>query len=171
MKFGILYADPPWDYKGRRQNNRTGPTTGSIDYYPSMTMEQLKAFDVQDFCATDCLLFMWTTSPMLDKAVELMASWRFKYKTVAFVWDKQRVVAGNYTMSQCEMCLVGKKGKIPQPRGARNIKQFLSERRTEHSAKPDTIRDRIAEMFPGQLKLELFARKRYPDWYSYGNEV
>jgi len=78
---------------------------------------------------------------------------------------------GSYTMSECEICLIGKKGKIPQPRGARNIRQFLSEKKTRHSAKPVEIRNRIEQMFPTQDKIELFARNKTDGWDVWGNEV
>ena len=32
-------------------------------------------------------------------------------------------------MSQCELCLVFKKGKIPENRGARNVKQLIKPRK------------------------------------------
>lgn len=51
-----------------------------------------------------------------------------------------------------------KRGRIPQPRGARNVRQFVSEQRGAHSAKPPEVRDRIAAMFPEKSKIELFAR-------------
>jgi N6-adenosine-specific RNA methylase IME4 len=74
-------------------------------------------------------------------------------------------------MSQCEICLIGKIHKIPQPRGARNIRQLVSIERTRHSQKPGEVRDRISEMFPKQNKLEMFARKKYKGWDAWGNEV
>ena len=67
--------------------------------------------------------------------------------------------------------MTGKKGKIPTPRGARNIKQFLAEKRTRHSAKPNEIRNRIFQMFPTQNKIELFARENHEGWDVWGNEV
>jgi len=67
--------------------------------------------------------------------------------------------------------LVGKKGKIPTPRGSRNVRQFLSEERTRHSTKPLEIRKRIEEMFPTQKKIELFSREKVPGWECWGNEV
>ena len=79
-------------------------------------------------------------SPMLDDGIELMKKWGFKYSTIAFIWHKQRANPGHYTMSECEICLVGRRGKIPTPRGARNVRQFLSEMRGKHSAKPTEIR-------------------------------
>lgn len=90
---------------------------------------------------------------------------------MAFAWDKQLPVIGHYTMSQCELCLVFRRGRIPQPRGARNVRQFLSEKRTVHSAKPIEIRRRIEAMFPSQRKLELFARSPAEGWTVWGNEA
>jgi N6-adenosine-specific RNA methylase IME4 len=60
--------------------------------------------------------------------------------------------------------VVGKRGKIPTPRGARNVRQFLSEMRGKHSAKPNEIRTRIETMFTTQNKIELFARKKHEGW-------
>lgn len=116
-------------------------------------------------------MFMWATSPHLDQAIELMKSWGFQWATVGFVWDKQRVNPGFYTMSQVELCLIGKRGKIPRPRGARNIRQFVSEMRGDHSAKPAEVRKRIELMFPQQTKLEMFARQSAPGWDAWGDEV
>ena len=65
---------------------------------------------------------------------------------------------GFYTLSQCELCLVFKRGKIPRPRGSRNVRQLVSAPRGPHSAKPDEVRRRIGLMFPEQRKIELFAR-------------
>ena len=86
-------------------------------------------------------------------------AWGFAWATVAFVWDKVRVNPGFYTMSQCELCLVFKKGKIPSPRGARNVRQLVTAKREAHSQKPDEVRLRIEEMFPLLRKIELFARE------------
>ena len=114
---------------------------------------------------------MWATSPHLDQAIDLLKSWGFSWATVGFVWDKKKVNPGFYTMSQCEICLIGKKGKIPSPRGARNIRQLVRVERTRHSEKPDEVRSRIVKMFPTQNKIELFARKKAKGWDSWGNEV
>ena len=172
-KYQIIYADPPWDYKGQKQHNGKGgkDSGGAIIHYPTMKLAELKKLKVPDIADDDCLLFMWTSSPHLDQAIDLMKAWGFKYSTVGFVWDKQRVNPSFYTMSQCELCLIGKKGRIPKPRGARNIRQFLSVLRTKHSEKPCEVRTRIEEMFPEQIKIELFARKNFAGWDVWGNEV
>lgn len=173
MKYEIIYADPPWDYMGQTQHAGAGSSsTGSASkHYGTMTLAELKTLDVASLVADDALLFLWSSSPHLDQAIDLMPSWGFKYVTVGFVWDKVRVNPGYYTMSQCELCLIAKKGKIPTPRGARNMRQLVTQLRGEHSEKPDEVRDRITQMFPGQSKVELFARKATPGWSVWGNEV
>lgn len=172
-RYDIIYADPPWDYKGQKQHNGKGgvDTGGALNHYPTMTLNELKLLRVVDVAADDCLLFMWSSSPHLDQAIDLMKSWQFKWATVGFVWDKQKVNPGFYTMSQCELCLIGKRGKIPIPRGARNVRQLVSIVRGAHSAKPEEVRNRIELMFPSQSKLELFARKTADNWDCFGNEV
>jgi N6-adenosine-specific RNA methylase IME4 len=171
-KFSVIYCDPPWDYAGRTQHTDGDFKEGksAINHYDTMTLEQLKELKVSDICEKDCLIFMWSSSPHLVQALELMRGWGFEYKTVAFVWDKQKVNPGYYTMSQVELCLVGKRGKIPI-RGSRNERQFLSEMRRSHSQKPDAVRDRIARMFPNVRKVELFARVATTGWSVWGNEV
>ena len=173
MSYSIIYADPPWDYKGQLQHNGKGGSDsgGAERHYPTMTLKKLKLLDIKSQCANDCLLFMWSSSPHLDQAIELMKAWGFSWATVGFVWDKQKVNPGFYTMSQCELCLIGKHGKIPQPRGARNIRQLISIERGKHSAKPHEVRQRIEQMFPTQSKLELFARTTHEGWDCFGNEV
>lgn len=169
-KFGIIYADPPWEY-GHSQHNKVGSSGGAASHYPTMTLPRLKRLRVADLAEPDCLLFLWTSSPHLPQAIDLMRAWGFEYMTVAFVWDKGRPNPGYYTMSQCELCLVGKRGRIPSPRGARNVRQLVQVARGAHSAKPEEVRRRIEAMFPSQRKVELFARKHTPGWQAWGNEI
>ena len=172
-RYGVIYADPPWDYKGQLQHAGpdSGDTGGAIRHYSTVTSADLAALPVLDIAEDDCLLFLWATSPHLDQAISLGKAWGFEWATVAFVWDKRRVNPGFYTMSQCELCLVFKRGKIPQPRGARNVRQLVSEPRGPHSVKPDEVRRRIERMFPQQAKIELFARAPAPGWDTWGDEI
>ena len=140
-------------------------------HYPTLSQKELCHIPIGDITETDALLFMWVSSPFLEEAIKIGTHWGFRYVTVAFVWDKQRPVIGYYSMSQCELCLVFKHGKIPKPRGKRNVRQFLSAQRGRHSEKPAEIRHRIAEMFPTQSKIELFARERVAGWDTWGNEL
>lgn len=171
--FDIIYADPPWDYKGQLQHAGPGSedTGGAVRHYSTVRLSDLKTLDVRSIAAEDSLLFMWATSPHLDQAIELGKSWKFNWATVAFVWDKGRVNPGFYTLSQCELCLVFKRGRIPQPRGARNVRQLVTAERGPHSTKPTEVRQRIERMFPKQSRIELFARSPAPGWRSWGLEA
>lgn len=175
QRFEIIYADPPWDYKGQKQHNGKGgkDTGGAIRHYPTVTLEHLKKLNVPNISAENCLLFMWSSNPHLDQAIDLGKCWGFAWATVAFVWDKICVNPGFYTMSQCELCLVFKRGKIPIPRGERNVHQFVKSKRGKHSEKPFEVRQRIELMFPSQKKIELFARSflRNSNWKTWGLEV
>jgi N6-adenosine-specific RNA methylase IME4 len=173
MPYSILYCDPPWDYDGKTQHTDGKFKEGKSakDHYNTMTLTQLKQLNIKEITEKDCLLFLWTSSPHLPQAIELMTAWGFEYKTIAFVWDKQKTNPGYYTLSQVEICIVGKKGKIPEGRGSRKERQFLSEMRGPHSAKPIEIRERITRMFPDHKKVELFARSKPDGWDVWGNQV
>ena len=180
QNFDIIYADPPWDYRGQLQHAGAGSkdTGGAVRHYPTVTLDDLKKLKVSTISAQNALLFLWSTNPHLDQAIDLGKAWGFAWATVAFVWDKVRVNPGFYTLSQCELCLVFKRGKIPTPRGARNVRQLVRKRREEHSQKPLEIRRRIDALFPAARKIELFARPQASEtevqsanWITWGLEA
>ena len=170
-KYQVIYTDPPWQYDNSQHAGVDSDTTSAESHYPTMPISDIKAMPIKNITDTDCLCYMWIGSPMLDVAIEVLTAWGFKYTTMAFVWDKQQVNPGSYTMSQVELVIVGKKGKIPQPRGSRNERQFLSKVRTVHSEKPEEIRERITRMHPSNKKLEMFARHSVTGWDTFGNQT
>ena len=183
MKYDIIYADPPWDYGGKMQYDTSSIKSVNQNFekdvfissasfkYPTLKLKELKELDVPSISAENSLLFLWTTGPQLANSVQLGEAWGFSYKTVAFVWDKQVHNPGRYTLSQTEFVLVFKRGKFPSPRGARNIRQFISVHRGKHSEKPIEVIQGITEMFPSQKKIELFARRSFDGWDRWGLEA
>ena len=182
-KYQVIYADPPWDYGGKMQYDKTCIKTENIGFernifissasfkYPTVKLNDLKKLNVPSIADDDCILFMWTTGPQFANSIELGESWGFEYKTVAFVWDKQVHNPGRYTLSQTEFVLAFKKGKFPAPRGARNVRQMVTVHRGEHSVKPVEVIEGITKMFPNQMKIELFARNNYEGWDNWGLEI
>ena len=172
-RFSIVYADPPWDYKGQLQHTGAGgrDSGGAVRHYPTVKTKDLKNLPVWEIVEEDCLLFMWATSPHLDQAIDLGKAWGFEWGTIAFVWNKGKANPGFYTMSENEICLVFKRGKIPSPRGARNVRQTIFHPRSKHSRKPEEARHRIGLMFPEQRKIELFAREEVEGWTAWGIDV
>ena len=182
-RFSIFYADPPWHYNGKLQYDKTATIAKNRGWkkdvfvsaasfkYPTVKTSELKNLPVESIAEDDSLLFLWTSNPHLQQAVELGTAWGFEYKTVAFVWNKMVHNPGQYTLSYCELCLLFKRGRIPQPRGARNIKQLINTPRKGHSQKPCEVPENIEKMFPTQSKIELFARVKRDGWYSWGLET
>ena len=182
-KFDIIYADPPWDYGGKMQFDKSSTNAEKMDWkknifissasfkYPTLKTKELKKIPILEIAKDDCLMFMWVTSPHLAQGIELGIHWGFEYKTVAFIWDKMAHNPGKYTLSYCELCLVFKRGRIPDPRGTRNEKQLIRVPRGAHSVKPSEIRDAIERMFPTQDRIELFARQKAKNWDVWGLDV
>ncbi len=182
-KYDIIYADPPWDYGGKMQYDKSSIKNENIGFkkdifissasfkYPTVKMKDLKKLNIDSISSDDCLLFMWTTGPQLQNSIKLGESWGFKYRTIGFIWDKMMHNPGQYTLSQIELCLIFKKGRIPKPRGARNIRQMVQVPRKKHSEKPEEVIYRIDKMFPEQNKIELFARQNYIGWDNWGLEI
>lgn len=160
-KYDIIYADPPWTYY-----------LGDIDTpYDTMQFNEIALLDVRSIKNDDCLLFLWTTAPCMDIAINLGKVWGFKYITVGFVWDKQQTTSGRYTLPQCEFCLIFKHGRIPT-KSVNNVRQFLSVHKREHSRKPDQVRQEIDRMWPDKRKIEMFARGNQPEgWDFWGIEA
>lgn len=182
-RYAVIYADPPWDYGGKMQYDETVMGSKNKDFkrriflssaafeYPTLTLKQLATLDVPSIMAENCLLFLWVTGPQMANAVKLGMTWGFEYKTVAFVWNKRVHNPGRYTLSQTEFVFVFKRGRFPRPRGARNVRQMIEARRKGHSVKPIEVIDGITRMFPTQDKIELFARRGYAGWDSWGLEA
>ena len=182
-RYDIIYADPPWHYNGKLQFDKSGTVERNKDWlnkifissasfkYPTIPTSELKKLRVQQIANDDSLLFLWTTNPHLAQAIELGTSWGFEYKTVAFVWNKLNHNPGHYTLSYCELCLLFKRGRIPTPRGARNVKQLIEVPRNNHSEKPIEAAQGIIRMFPHHSRIELFARDRKEEFDSWGLEV
>lgn len=182
-KFDVIYADPPWYYNGKLQFDKSSKSKENIDFsrkifissatfkYPTLKTSELMKIPIHEIAKDDCLLFMWTPNPHLAQAIELGEAWGFEYKTVAFVWDKMNHNPGQYTLSNCELCLVFKRGRIPKPRGARNIQQLVRSPRKRHSEKPIEVIRAIEKMFPTQERIELFARRKTKGWSVWGLDV
>jgi N6-adenosine-specific RNA methylase IME4 len=172
-KYNIIYADPPWYFKSYSSK---GEGRNATQHYSCMSISDICNLPVNNLAEKNCILFMWVIDPMLPEAFEVIKSWGFTYKTVAFTWVKQNKKSdgnftglGYWTRSNPEMCLLATKGK-PQ-RVSKSVKQLIIDKRREHSRKPDRIRNDIVELCGDLPRIELFARQKFDGWYCWGNEV
>lgn len=171
----LILADPPWRFEVR--DRATGLALSADTHYATMTVADVCAIPVGRVVARDCVLLLWTTGPMLARSLEVVASWGFVYKTMAFAWVKTNADGspfqgmGFYTRSNAELCLLATRGK-GLARVAADVPQVILSRRREHSRKPDGQYDRVDRLFgPGVRRLELFARTAWPGWTAWGREV
>ncbi len=99
----------------------------------------------------------------------MIKAWGFKYKT-SMVWDKVKHNVGNYVSVRHEFILICTKGScLPDVR--RLYDSVISEERTEHSVKPDSVREIIDAIYTEGNKIELFARRKVENWDTWGNEA
>lgn len=172
-KYNIIYADPPWRYK---VYSKKGLGRSAESHYPTMSLEDIQALPVRDLAAADCILFMWTTIPLLRDSFSVMRAWGFDYKTVAFVWIKQNRKSdslfwgmGHWTRANAEFCMLATKGH-PKRKSA-GVHQVIISHIEEHSKKPDETRERIIRLVGDLPRVELFAREKTDGWDAWGNEI
>ena len=177
-KYNVIYADPPWKYGDVHTWYKMGG--GVAKHYKTMNLEELNAMSdkIKKIAAADCLLFMWVTFPNLKEGIKTIENWGFKYKTLGFSWIKLNKInkkpcfgIGFYTKSNCEVCLIGIKGKPGNLIKSNKVSSCIISERREHSRKPDEARERIEQLVGQVPKIELFARQEFDGWDCWGNEV
>lgn len=183
-KYQIIYADPPWSYNDKQKSGGTAYFGASVRYN-TMSNKDICTLPIKNLLDKNCVLFLWATNPLLPEALEVINSWGFKYKTVAFCWIKKNkcgsIVSnmGRWTMGGMELCLLATRGHIKRQR--RDIKQIVSDIRIRHSAKPPVIRELIVSLMGDLPRIELFGRRNsqmkldgtntFDGWDVWGNEI
>jgi len=172
-KYSIILADPPWNYSNWKDKKHGSHKP----HYHGIKPSNLSKLPVQNVAAEDSVLLMWATAPMMPDAIALMESWGFKYKTIAFVWNKKYKSGkpycglGFYTRSGSEFVLLGTRGKVLERKSHSVLQVFDAEVERPHSTKPD-IKSKIDELFgAGHNRLEMFGRKKTAGWKVIGNEI
>jgi len=169
-KYQIIYADPPWSYRGEMMNSSI------TDHYGVLSIENIKNLPVSKITSENSILFLWVTLPKLNEFMRVVESWEFEYKTTAFVWVKRNRISdsffmglGRWTRANPEICILATKGQISrQNKGIRQLQVHKIER---HSKKPDIFRDLIVDLIGDLPHIELFAREKTEGWDSIGYEI
>ena len=171
-KYKVILADPPWSFKNY---SKKGEKRNANRHYETMSLADIKNLPIQKIADDDCILFLWITGPLLDKAFDVISEWGFTYKTIGFTWIKENMKSptlfmggGYWTRSNSEICLLATKGK--PKRIGKNVMQPIISPRRQHSRKPDEIRERIERLVDGPY-IELFARTESKTWDVWGLET
>lgn len=162
--------DPPWPERGGGKIKR-----GADRHYDLMTVREIKAMPIASLADPDgCHLYLWTTNNYLPSALECLNAWGFQYVTT-ITWFKDRMGLGQYYRGITEHCVFSvTKKRLPYkltPDGKRcqGVTGFM-EPKTAHSVKPERMREMI-ERVSYAPRVELFARREYPGWDCWGDEM
>lgn len=164
-KYNVIYADPPWQYDYSQSTARE-----IENQYPTMTLEDICNLPINNVAGTDCVLFMWATSPKLSEAMEVLQAWGFEYRTNG-VWIKDKIGMGYYFRQQHELLLIATRGNIPAPSPDARVSSVIEAPRTDHSKKPEQVYEIIERMYGDLPMIELFCRNRREGWEAWGNQV
>jgi len=172
-KFRVIYADPPWKYNDTLAISKDGlgESYGPAEaHYPPMTILELCALPVKELAEDNAVLFLWTTSPLLEDTFQIIKAWGFKYKS-SFIWDKVKHNMGHYNSVRHEFLLVCTRGSCtPDVKRLFDSVQSI-ERTAKHSQKPAEFREIIDTIYPNGNRIELFARDAASGWDAWGNEA
>jgi site-specific DNA-methyltransferase (adenine-specific) len=170
-KYSIIYADPAWSY------NDKGSRLSADEKYKTINLNEIKKLNINEITENDAILFIWATFPMIQEALDVIKAWGFKYKTLGFSWIKLNkngtpcFGVGHYTRSNCEVCLIGVKGKGNKLIKNKSISSVVMSERKRHSEKPAEVRNKIVELCGDLPRIELFARHKIEGWDYFGNEI
>ena len=165
--YDVIVIDPPWNYQDDSVYNKEGfrASGNELNAYPSMSIEQIREIKLP--AKEDCVLWLWTTNKHIFDCREILNEWGFEIKSI-LTWDKEHIAIGRWLRSQTEHCILAIKGK-PFYQNTK-FGTLLREKRTEHSAKPESFYKMVEEICAGR-KLDYFARKKREGWDVYGDEV
>lgn len=167
-KYNIIYADPPWKYTSGDQHAKEEQDTVLGTHYPSMSITELCELPIKHMATDNAVLFLWVTSPLLAECFDIISAWGFKYKA-SIVWNKDAHNVGHYVSVRHEFLLICTRGSF-LPDSGKLLPSVVTEKRTDHSVKPETFRSMIDQMYTEGRRIELFARKRVENWDAWGNE-
>lgn len=166
-KYKTIVIDPPWEVKFVSAGVHGKPVTELP--YKTMTLDEIKAFPINDFAEDECSLFLWTTNKYLDASFDILKEWGFNFKVV-ITWDKtEGINTGGFTR-RAEFLLFAYRGKFSMDVTKKYFPTVITEKWTTNSAKPKIAYELIKERFP-EPRIDIFARKRHPGFDAYGDQV
>ena len=154
-RYGVILADPPWRFEP--YSRVTGMDRAADNHYPTSPLDEIKALSVKGIAATDSVLFLWATVPMLPQALDVMAAWGFAYKS-SLAWAKDHVGTGYWVRNKHELLLIGTRGSVPAPAPGTQWPSLIEAPAGRHSEKPAVFYEIIEGYFPTLPKIELHAR-------------
>lgn len=163
MKFGTIYADPPWalDKPGTEFRRRRL-------HYDRISGDAIKEIPVNEISTDDAHLWLWTTTTHLKLALDVVEAWGFEYKTLA-TWRKTKIGTGWWLRNRTEHLIFAARS-IKLRHNPGSFTTEISGEYRGHSKKPD-VYPMIEALSPGPY-LEMFSRDEPREgWWKHGQET
>lgn len=152
--FPTIVADPPWAFEP--ENKKRYAMTHRV-HYDRMSLKDICKIPVADVAHPDAILWLWTTNPAMEMALEVVKAWGFTYKTMA-TWRKSKMGTGWWLRSRTEhLILAARSTKLRTSPGSFTTE--LKGRWRGHSVKPVEAYKMIEALSPGPY-LELFSHSK-----------
>ena len=168
-EYGAAIIDPPWniDQKGKNSNR------SAESRYPLMTLKQIKAMPIGDLMKPDSFVFLWFTPGTLHYVDSVLETWGYRPVSI-MIWVKEaggRLGLGNVVRHNAEFIRIGVRGHATVKfHGQPSVFYAPAQ---EHSHKPEETHQIVRRLVGDEMGpcCEIFARRPYPGWDVWGNEV
>ena len=177
MKYRTVVIDFPWDVTLSHDMDRILQGSGlrpSLDYKTMSESEQAN-FDINEFAADACALFIWCTNgklksgrPCLLVALETLERWGFNYR-MTLVWKKPSGYAiWSPFRGETEFVLFATRGTFNYPPYGKFSNVFEAPI-TKHSEKPAKFYQMLRR-WTKPPRIDIFARRAHEGFIGWGDE-
>ena len=178
-KYDIIVIDPPWQI-GMLGKRRDRPNQKSNLYYETMSLYDIKNFNINDFCHNTSWIYLWVLNgklncgmPVIKAGFDILKKWNFEYHTI-ITWYKNTGFCPHHPYQIIsEHCLFGyKKGslKIKTNQKGKLKTAFYSPQTKLRSKKPDIFFEDLHRVYPEKSKISIFERKKRVGFDGFGKE-
>ncbi len=179
----VFVGDIPYGYEDK------GGRAAAEEHFPTMSAEEIRE-EFKNIAAADNAIFFFWMSPsiqfdtipiqynnpdmkgcgvIVDVPIYKAILDAGGFKVIGeFVWDKEKIGAGNYNRNQHENLLIAIKGEMPIP--AELFPSVIKKLRSTYARKPN-LWPMIKKMFPKRNYCELYAREQTPGVLCHGNQI
>ena len=165
-KYRCIVIDPPWPMKKIERKER--PNQGIELDYPTMSIEEIKAFPLADMAERDgCHIYLWTTHKYLPIAFEIFTAWGVEYQCL-LTWVKNIGFTPFSFMYSTEHVLFGRIGSLDLLKNGERLD--FQAKATGHSVKPDIFYNLVKKVSP-EPRIDIFNRREIKGFDYYGNET
>lgn len=162
-KYHTIVIDPPWPVQKIIRDDRPNQ---DVFEYPTMSIEEITDFDINQFADDNCHIYLWSTHKFLPIAFLILDSWGFRYQCL-LTWVKNVGMTPFSWMYSTEHVLFGRKGSLDLLK--LGVRLDFPGKVREHSRKPDEFYD-VVRTVSSEPRIDIFSREKREGFDQYGNE-